>query len=514
MKLAYLFCFTTITVVVVGLYLTTIRSVWGNVDVAKGSLLTAPTFIFESSHDRAPYALMLSLDENNSFSLTKELAEFASPDVGVFNNKFYILFPPGMSLYVYPFFTLGKMIGVSHLFSVLSVILLAICCFILITIISNRMFSLSIWESILAGFVFSFGTTSWGYATTLYQHIPTTFLLLLGFYGVWKSKKNSKTRITWGILVWLTYGFGVFIDLPNLLLLSPIIIYFLFSNICFSEHKSKYTITLNMSILITSVAFLALLLAHAYYNTVAFGDWKTYGQTLTRYEGEEKYENKLIQRAKDATVSGTLKKKTSSVLKEENIVNGIYRLTIADDKGLFVFSPILILGIIGFFLIRKEQSIEYIVTISIIVINFFIYASFSDVWGGWAYGPRYLIPSMALFSIGVALFVAKFRFQFIGRLIFLSTYSYSAAIALLGVLTTNAIPPSVEAIGLGVKSNYLYSFDFFNLGKTGSIVYATWFSNMTLFTYATCLFSILLGSVIAITIIPYIYRHINKGNSL
>src|SRR3989344_222873 len=96
-------------------YILTLRGVYGNI---KGSEiknnLDQGAKPFELSPERGRFILTLSLAESNSFALTKELADAAYPDVGYYQGRFYIYFPPGVSLLALPFYHLGKQYNLSQ----------------------------------------------------------------------------------------------------------------------------------------------------------------------------------------------------------------------------------------------------------------------------------------------------------------------------------------------------------------------------------------------------------------
>jgi hypothetical protein len=464
-----------LTVISAILYFVTLRGVKGNVDETRGRELETIGQPFESSHERSPYALILSLDKSKKTDLSQSLADFGSPDVGYYNGKYFILFPPGISLLGYPFYELGKQFNFSQIVTYSSIAIYGILSVLMLYFIARHVFSFPRWAAVLVGLLFAFGTTSWSYAITIYQHLPTTFFLLLGFYAAWAYKQKSKYSFLWASIVWLSYGVGFLIDFPSVFLALPNIIYMCLSSISISHQKEKTFFTLKPLFIVASVFFIVLALIHGYYNYKSFGDWKKFGQSISRYEGKEKFELKLQQRALEATLSAQLQPHVGSgnplaIFKEQKIISGLYTLTFANDKGIFFYSPVLILAIIGIWLNRKKMTLEYSVFLSIVLINFFLYASFDDPWGGWAYGPRYVIPSMSVLSLFTVLFMLRFRFAWIGRLIFFILFLISSAIALLGVITTNIVPPSVEGIPLGLPYNYVGNIIYLFNGITGNFL--------------------------------------------
>ncbi len=506
-----------------GLYGATLRGVKGNIGVDQGNRLTSQGEPFESSHERAPYALLLSIDENHSINLTQKLANFGSPDVGFYQGKFFILFPPGISLLIYPLYEYGKSVGMSQLFAYATISLFGLGNIFMLYVISLQIFRMPRWAGMLTGLLFAFGTTSWSYAITIYQHIPTTFFVLLGFYAAWRYKQRQQFHPLWGMVVWACYGIGVFIDFPSVFLMAPVMLYFLVNSIGIEQRKEGNRISFNLAFIISSFIFFSLMGGHGYYNKVAFGDWKKFGQSFTRYEGEEKFQARLDRQQAEASAaaalassSGTLVQKPTaasnpfSVFKESKIVNGVTTLTIADDKGIFYYSPVLLIGLFGILFFRKKLQQEHYFLISIIIVNLVLYASFADPWGGWAYGPRYLIPSMSILSLFTVLTLVWFKkYSFAARLAFFPLFLASSAIALLGVITTNVVPPSVEGIALGLPYNYVANIFYLLKGVTGSFVYNNYFwTQFTLSEYVAILYGIVVVIAIFITFIMPLFSKV------
>lgn len=492
---------TFLIVLATVLYGATIRGVRGNIDQDTGQRYTAVGMPFESSHERAPYALVLSIDKYKQINLTEGLAEFGSPDVGKTNGKFFILFPPGVSFLIYPFYHFGKYYELSQLASYASISLYGLGSIFFLYLISREVLRLPIWSSAIVPLLWAFATTSWSYSVTIYQHVPVTFFLLLAFYSAWRFKQKGVFAYLWGSVVWFCYGLGLFIDFPSVFLALPIMFYFFLSSVGLEEKGKKQYLSIRPAFIFTSVFFVALIAVHGYYNQIAFGDYKKFGQSFSRYEGKVKYEAKLALQSAEATLSGTIKKSSTasnpfSVFDEDRAIRGLESLTIADDRGLFYYSPVLLLGVIAWFFRKKEHPLEQGVLISLFVINIILYASFGDPWGGWAYGPRYLIPGMAFLSLFVGVFLHKFFLPWTGRLVFIPLFIFSAAISVLGVVTTNVVPPKVEGIPLGMQYNYIANFFYLFNGKTGSFVYREWFSTvLTISQYAAIMLSVVVGTM-------------------
>lgn len=76
-------------------------------------------------------------------------------------------------------------------------------------------------------------------------------------------------------------------------------------------------------------------------------------------------------------------------------LKSLWGLSFSGSMGLFIFAPVLIVA--GYYLLRScfrrgyvaKLSTDYLVVFGLVF--FFVMASFFTWWGGWSYGPRYLI---------------------------------------------------------------------------------------------------------------------------
>ena len=77
-------------------------------------------------------------------------------------------------------------------------------------------------------------------------------------------------------------------------------------------------------------------------------------------------------------------------------LESIYGITFSPYRGLFAASPALLLAFIGFFRMKRRDAV---VLGAICVLFFLAIASFNGWSGGWAFGPRYLLPIVPLLGI-------------------------------------------------------------------------------------------------------------------
>jgi hypothetical protein len=297
----------------------------------------------------------------------------------------------------------------------------------------------------------------------------------------------------------VVYGFAVFVDYPNALLLAPLGVYFLYESFSFNAASVQYAFSIRAGLFLAGLVLIAITAGHLYYNHVELGNWNRFHNRLPRYTTET-----YAQTFADSEAEVQRKQGAGDVFHETNLVHGVYELFVAPDKGVFFFSPILLLALLGMYYAFRKVTIETAVLFSLAATNFFVYASFGDPWGGWAFGPRYVVPAMTMLALFVAYGLTQARYGLVARVIAFIFVLYSSGVALLGVLTTNLVPPKVEADYFHLKYNFLRNIDFLKLGTTKNFVYSTYLHNAySLETYFWFIYSVVIFVfLIALFVLP------------
>ena len=136
-----------------------------------------------------------------------------------------------------------------------------------------------------------------------------------------------------------------------------------------------------------------LVLIYAFYNYTQFGNPLSLGQ------------NSMFN-----VLSEPLAKTASS--QGMPLIGGLLGLLASPGRGVIWYSPCVILGLVGFRYARKSKFLEALV---IIVFSFHFLVINSGSWwmGGWAWGPRYLLPIFPLLLSLAALLTKRWRLTLI-----------------------------------------------------------------------------------------------------
>jgi hypothetical protein len=222
-------------------------------------------------------------------------------------------------------------------------------------------------------------------------------------------------------------------------------------------------------------------------------------------------DNQKIENVSEFVDTSKQKKDAVSFFDTRDVLNGVYIHLISPDRGVVFYTPVMLLGVLGLFLLNKNEPKKTVVLIFVSGITFLLYSMWGDPWGGWAFGSRYLIPVYSLLSIGIAELASVYRKKLLFILLFLPIFGYSAYVNTAGALGTLANPPQVEVLFLESQTKtiqkYTYdrSIDYIKAGKTKSVVYNSIFKDsISLYSYFISITTLITLVGTSLVLIPYI----------
>lgn len=424
---------------------------------------------FELSPERGRFALSYSIIEDGSLYFSESLGKFTTPDVGISNGRYVSLFAPLLSFIVMPGYIIGKYLGISQVGTFAVVSIFALLNLIVLRLIAIRLGANSI-AATIASMVFLFGTPAFAYSVSLYQHHISTFLILICIYVILKSNK------IWSFLVvFFAFAISIPLDYPNLFLMIPIVIFVLGRIIYLEKIKNKLIVKMNLFKTLTPFIMIIPILFFLLFNNASYGNPFQLSGTLER--AKHVHNPKDLESISRTRVLEKNKKNATDFFKTRNMLNGFYVHFISPDRGIVYYAPVVLFGVIGFFLaLRKKVKLVPLFT-AIVGMNILLYSMWGDPYGGWAFGSRYLIPSYAILSIFIALFLTYWRKKVLSWVVFILVSFYSVAVNALGAITTSAIPPKVEVLNLeklsGLVQKYTYerNWDILVSGNSKSFIY-------------------------------------------
>lgn len=442
------------------LYTFTFRGDWSNpsvndIDLQHHRVGTA----FETSQEGSRFAMIFSLINDKTLEIDK-YAYMGTPDVGKINGHFYSLFPPAISIMAIPLYLLGFQLGASQIFTFSLSTIFAICTMILIWKFAIKL-GLRWQAATFASLAFGFATNAWGYSVTLYAHLVSAFLVLSATYlTVYWQGKFSSLKI---VLVWIIYSIASFVDYPNLFIFLPIVIYLTMNGISATSTGNKTSINIRPIFFIAPFIFIAFLVGYGYYNYHFFGSPLKLSNAIPRVTD--------INLPEETSNAAGGAESATSALKTRYLLQGLNSFIVSIDRGALVFSPIILLFVFGLGFLKNKLKNTETILISVPAVCLLLYSMFGDPYGGWAFGSRYLIaiaPELCLLAgIGLHRYWNKILIKLLYSIVFI----YSSGISLLAPLTTNVIPPYVEARNFGIDYTYIINWRMLNDNNLNSYFY-------------------------------------------
>ena len=240
---------------------------------------------------------------------------------------------------------------------------------VLIYLIAERRL-VSVAKGLVIVFVFAFCTSAWSTASrALWQHGPSMLMLSATLYLILLAEERPKVIQFAG----LPLAFSYVIRPTNII---PIVVLSLLILLRHRRHFLRF-FTWSSSIFIPFVVF----------NFVVYGKALSWYYMPVRLRGHAHFFEAL---------AGTL---------------------VSPSRGLFVFSPVLLLFILGvLFRLKQKRPDGVDVSLLVILVLHWVVISFSMAWwGGHSFGPRYFCDMVPFFMWFLIPVVEKFRRPVTGR---------------------------------------------------------------------------------------------------
>jgi len=431
---------------------------------------------FESSGSTSRYILTEAIAKNSHIDLTREEAQFASPDVAGNSKKYFSLFMPGVSFAAVPLYKIGAVFGSGQMGAFTLNIILALLNVVLITFIVRKLTG-GLWIGLFSGLTFLFATNALPYSFFFTQHHLGTLCLLLLLW-LYLLPRNILTNILAGF----TYGYAIFTDMPNAIILIPVISAIGLKNFSLANDSKNISLKIKLSIVGLLIGLVPMLYVLGVYNQSLTGKPTLLPQFIGRStDFSEQPEKELVNKPTEETKAAS-KFDHNAPFFSRFIINGFYILLASDERGWLVYSPIVFLGLLGLYKALKQKGEARTfaqIILSSALIALLLYSMFGDPWGGWSFGPRYMMPAAAALCIMLGYSAAAYKEKTMYTIILFIFLAYSIFVNSMGMLTTTQIPPKQEAIFLSsyIPYTYAYNINLIEKDQSRSYIYNAYLQN-------------------------------------
>jgi hypothetical protein len=268
---------------------------------------------------------------------------------------------------------------------------------------------------LLVTLVYGLATPAFAYGGMLFSHQLVAFLLFAAFYLVFQRQGQT---ITAGrmFLIGILLGWAIITEYPVALIAGGVALYALGCSLSTWSQRSVWTVVWGaLGALVPGT----LLMAY---------DWAIFGSILPK---------------------GYLYSVNYHHLHDVGVVSityphaeALWGITFGSFRGLFFLSPILLLSIAGLVLWwrRRVYRPEWFVSTWAIV-SLVLFNGSSIMWeGGFAVGPRYLVPMLPFMALGLGIAWEALATHRIGRLVVGVLTSWSAVAVWVETISGQSFP--------------------------------------------------------------------------
>lgn len=365
-------------------------------------LLTAQGYI-QTTDGTIMYSLTKSIVNDHSIVLDQGCNnELTRKEIIFCHSKYGML----ISLLAIPFFLLGKLLsfvtGMKEIFatkfavSMLNPFITSLCCLAIYKFARKIDFTEKV--SFSLSLIYGLTTIAWAHSEVLLTEPLSTLFIFLTIYCLYSNGKTFyRPNFT---IAGFFFACSILTKLANLINIVPVFIYILLTYKTGSSDTK--TPLARKTINFLAPVFFAIFII-GIYNYLKYGS-----AIVSGYEGESFSTPLLV---------------------------GLYGNLFSSGKSIFLFNPILIFSIPGFFYFYKSQKNLALTVLILFIINIILFSKWRSWMGGWSWGPRYLMLTIPFLIISTGYYVINlgnskkrfffFMLCFIGFLIQLSSVSVS-----------------------------------------------------------------------------------------
>ncbi len=245
----------------------------------------------------------------------------------------------------------------------------------------------SVSAGLAAAVAYGLGTPAWAWSTSLLGHAPLAALYVIALWAALRATSGEETRRWPAFLLGLALGWAVVVEYPAVVAGGAIALWAAWR----AWRRADRVTVLGLAIAGGLIGLVPLFA----YNLFAFGNPFQLG-----YEGVVGF---------DGMNQGLF-----GVGLPDPLV--LWRITFGQQRGLFWFAPVLLLGLWGVALLIRDRRTRDIglVVLAVAAITLLINAGYFYWDGGYSTGPRHSVPIVGVLSLGVAAAWAK-RGRGVGR---------------------------------------------------------------------------------------------------
>ena len=225
--------------------------------------------------------------------------------------------------------------------------------------------------AIVAALIYALATPAWHYATTFFSE-PLSAALLLAATIAWIDIARAEHPRAWSVAI-----AGLPLALMALVRLTNALLFPIPALAVLALSHGRISARIARSALYCAAPLVAIA-AYLVWNHVRFGN--------------------PLEPGYPSSVEG----RTIDTFYGEPFLRGLYGMTLSPGKGLFLFAPVVVAGLFAIPRVRERCGVAALFVIAMPLVPLAFFANFIYWEGGYSWGPRYLLPSIALWVLPLA----------------------------------------------------------------------------------------------------------------
>ncbi len=334
----------------------------------------------------------------------------ASGDIGYVpsTGHFHPNKPPGTSFFGVPgyflLFHLERLLGIdpdnwwiltlnAWLTTVCSVAVAAALACVMFFRLARDMSGGASVPALLATFTFAFGTTFFPFATLFFDHSLTASLLVGALYYLYPRPGATAGRSSWAYL--LGGGCAGFAAVTNYVAAVAGILLGLYALLASAPKRFHWR-----AAVFYTIGVMGPFLLICWYGSECFG---------SPFKINNEFQNPLFKDTGGALLGMFAVPKTLEAVWRLGYVSSL--LTVSPFRGLFFLSPVLVMSLFGVcvWLRQRKNVAEAWLCLAIFGFFFLVNVTFNGYHGGFASGPRYLVPGLPFLALPLVVAFAPIR---------------------------------------------------------------------------------------------------------
>ncbi len=326
----------------------------------------------KSPDERALFSGIDSLIKRGDFKVNQIYWDYSNVAMETTGGEMVPNYEPAQMILAIPFYLWGRSLGAAlqgvmmfnALVTAASVALLYLC---FLELGYRRR------TATLGALVYAFATLAWPYSRVFFREPLTVLAYLLAVYALLRYRPPAPRRLLWPALAGAAAGLAFVTKqisvaaFPSLLLLA--VAYEWRRPADAGSGRSLLRTRLRV-LLAAAVPLAAIVLLGQVYQWTTLGGVETFARNIVEY---------------------TTNPQLSSSLPERMLRGGL-GLTVSPFRGIFWYSPVLLLGLIGALPFTRRHRWEGIAFLLLIAAHILGYSRYLYWSGGVAWGARYMLP--------------------------------------------------------------------------------------------------------------------------